>query len=109
MQAIQVTALVWDRAGAVQCTCVPLWYAVSGSGLVLFTYVVTYLANYTLGLIALICPWWRRRKSPLRVGLGIHTGPAVVGRMGRDLALYLAAVGDTVHVASRRQELTQDH
>jgi adenylate cyclase len=44
-------------------------------------------------------------EEPLRVGLGIHTGPAVVGRMGRGVALYLTAVGDTVHVASRLQEL----
>jgi adenylate cyclase len=48
-------------------------------------------------------------EEPLRVGLGIHTGPAVVGRMGRGLALYLTAVGDTVHVASRLQELTKDY
>jgi adenylate cyclase len=33
----------------------------------------------------------------------------VVGRMGRGLALYLTAVGDTVHVASRLQELTKDY
>jgi len=46
-------------------------------------------------------------EEPLRVGLGIHTGPAVVGRMGRGVALYLTAVGDTVHVASRLQELTK--
>jgi adenylate cyclase len=48
-------------------------------------------------------------EEPLRIGLGIHTGPAVVGRMGRGLALYLTAVGDTVHVASRLQELTKDY
>jgi adenylate cyclase len=29
--------------------------------------------------------------------------------MGRGLALYLTAVGDTVHVASRLQELTKDY
>jgi len=46
-------------------------------------------------------------EEPLRTGLGIHTGPAVVGRMGRGVALYLTAVGDTVHVASRLEELTK--
>jgi len=47
--------------------------------------------------------------EPLRIGIGIHVGPAVVGRMGRGLAMYLTAVGDTVHVASRLQDLTKDY
>src|SRR5438309_890219 len=47
--------------------------------------------------------------EPLRLGIGIHTGPAVVGRMGYADAVYLTAVGDTVHVASRLAPLTQDY
>jgi adenylate cyclase len=47
--------------------------------------------------------------DPLRMGVGIHTGPTVVGRMGRGVALYLTAVGDTVHVASRFQDLTKEY
>ena len=45
----------------------------------------------------------------LRMGVGIHTGPTVVGRMGLGAALYLTAVGDTVHVASRFQDLTKEY
>jgi len=47
--------------------------------------------------------------EPLRIGIGIHTGPAVVGRMGYADAVYLTAVGDTVHVASRLEALTKDY
>jgi adenylate cyclase len=47
--------------------------------------------------------------APLRLGIGIHSGPAVIGRMGYRDAVHLAAVGDTVHVASRLQELTKQY
>lgn len=47
--------------------------------------------------------------TPLRMGIGIHVGPAVVGRMGHGVARYLTAVGDTVHVASRLQDATKDY
>jgi adenylate cyclase len=46
---------------------------------------------------------------PLRIGIGIHAGPAVVGRMGHGETVYLTAVGDTVHVASRLEALTKDY
>jgi len=45
--------------------------------------------------------------APLRMGIGLHAGWAVVGRMGRGAEKYLTAVGDTVHVASRLQDLTR--
>lgn len=45
--------------------------------------------------------------SPLRLGIGIHCGPSVVGHMGRGVATYLTAVGDTVNTASRLQDLTK--
>lgn len=47
--------------------------------------------------------------APLRMGLGVHVGPAVVGRMGYAGTMYLTAVGDTVHVAARLQELTKEY
>jgi adenylate cyclase len=47
--------------------------------------------------------------APLRLGIGIHTGPAVVGEMGYGGTSYLTAVGDTVHVASRLEALTKEY
>jgi adenylate cyclase len=47
--------------------------------------------------------------TPLRLGIGIHTGPTVVGRMGYGTTTYLTAVGDTVHVAARLEALTKDY
>ena len=46
---------------------------------------------------------------PLRIGIGIHAGPAIVGRMGYGEGVYLTAVGDTVHVASRLEQLTKEY
>ncbi len=47
--------------------------------------------------------------EPLRIGIGVHVGPTIVGRMGRGVAMYLTAVGDTVNVASRLQDLTKQY
>jgi adenylate cyclase len=47
--------------------------------------------------------------EPLKMGIGIHTGPVVVGRMGYADTTYLTAVGDTVHVASRLEALTKEY
>jgi len=47
--------------------------------------------------------------APLRIGIGIHAGSAVVGRMGWGQSFYLTAVGDTVHVAARLEQATKDY
>jgi adenylate cyclase len=46
--------------------------------------------------------------EPLRIGIGIHCGPAVVGRMGYGATVHVTAIGDTVNVASRLQDLTKE-
>jgi len=47
--------------------------------------------------------------QPLRLGIGIHVGHAVVGRMGYGESTYFTAVGDTVHVAARLEQATKDY
>jgi adenylate cyclase len=47
--------------------------------------------------------------TPLRIGIGVHAGPAVVGWMGWGDSFYLTAVGDTVHVAARLEQATKDY
>jgi adenylate cyclase len=46
--------------------------------------------------------------QPLRIGIGLHAGHAIVGEMGYDRAATLTAIGDTVNTASRLETLTKD-
>ncbi|MGE0256506.1 MAG: adenylate/guanylate cyclase domain-containing protein [Alphaproteobacteria bacterium] len=46
--------------------------------------------------------------EPLRIGIGIHAGPAIVGEMGYGAAVSLTAIGDTVNTASRLETMTKE-
>ena len=46
-----------------------------------------------------------KRIPPIKMRIGIHTGPVVVGTLGNDLRVEFKAVGDTVNLASRVESL----
>jgi adenylate cyclase len=46
--------------------------------------------------------------EPLRMGIGLHLGPVIVGELGYGRAVSLTAIGDTVNVASRLESLTKE-
>ena len=47
-------------------------------------------------------------EEPLRIGIGIHCGPAIVGSMGFGDTVSVTAVGDTVNTASRLETQTKE-
>ncbi len=54
-----------------------------------------------------------RRLAPeipegIRIGIGIHAGPVVIGRIGHDDSAALTVVGRTVNEASRLEALTKE-
>lgn len=46
--------------------------------------------------------------APLRIGLGIHYGEAIVGAMGPPRSQIITAIGDTVNTCARLESLTKE-
>jgi adenylate cyclase len=45
--------------------------------------------------------------EPLRIAIGVHAGPAIVGEIGHGGARTLTAIGDAVNIASRLETLAK--
>ncbi len=47
--------------------------------------------------------------APLKIGIGLHVGPLVLGRIGHRASAATTVIGPAVNVASRLESLTKEH
>lgn len=70
---------------------------------------LTATVKLAAGIEALSQSFAAELDAPLRIAMGLHGGPAIIGRIGHGKATSLTAIGDTINTASRLEGLAKQH